>query len=86
MKYTIEILQSAQKQLSRIDSRDQGKIIEAIRALADSPRPPGCMKLFDRPGWRIRVGVYRVIYEIEDDRLVVLVVALGHRGNVYRNL
>jgi len=82
--YTVIILRSAQRQLARIDRQDQPRIISAIQALADDPRPPGCKKLTGRDAWRIRVGVYRVIYEIDDDRLRVLVVAIGHRGGVYR--
>ena len=84
MSYTVEILRSAQKQLAAIDRQDQPRIISAIRTLANEPRPPGCKKLTGRPAWRIRVGVYRVIYEIHDNRLLVLVVAIGHRREVYR--
>jgi mRNA interferase RelE/StbE len=82
--YTVEILRSAQKQLARIDRQDQDRIISAIRELAKEPRPPGSKKLAGRPAWRIRVGVYRVIYEVYEDRLFVLVVAIGHRREVYR--
>ena len=82
--YRVEILRSAQKQLAKIDRQDQSRIISAIRALANDPRPPGCKKLSGRPAWRIRIGTYRVIYEIHDDRLLVLVVTIGHRKDVYR--
>lgn len=82
--YRVEILRSAQKQLAKIDRQDQSRIISAIRELANDPRPPGCNKLSGRPAWRIRVGTYRVIYEIHDDRLLVLVVTIGHRKDVYR--
>jgi len=82
--YTVEILRSAQKQLARIEPKDQARIISAIRELAATPRPSGSKKLSGRPAWRIRIGVYRVIYEIHDERLVILVVALGHRREVYR--
>lgn len=84
MTYAVEILRSAQSQLARIASQDQPRIISAIRELAHNPRPPGARKLRGRDSWRIRVGVYRVIYEIHDDRLVVFVVAAGHRREVYR--
>lgn len=83
MMYTIEILRVAQKQLGGIDRLEQQRIIEAIRQLAHAPRPPGCKKLSGRPAWRIRVGVYRVIYEIHEGRLVILVIAIGHRKDVY---
>jgi mRNA interferase RelE/StbE len=82
--YRVEILRSAQRQLGKVDRQDRPGVIHAIRALANDPRPPGCKKLSGRPAWRIRVGVYRVIYEIHDDRMLVLVVAIGHRKDVYR--
>lgn len=84
MTYAVEILRSAQRQLARIDRQDHHRIIDAILALASNPRPPKCKKLSGRPAWRIRVGPYRIIYEIHDGRLVVLVVAIGHRREVYR--
>ena len=84
MTYTVEILRSAERQLAKVDRQDQPRIISAIRSLASNPRPPGFKKLSGRPAWRIRVGVYRVIYEIHDDRLLVLVVAIGHRKDIYR--
>jgi len=84
MKYAVEILRSAQKQLSKIDPHDRPRLIEAIRALGENPRPEGCKKLSGRRAWRIRVGHYRIIYEIHEDRLVLLVVAVGHRRDVYR--
>ena len=84
MIYAVDTLRSAQKQLVHIDRQDHPRIIAAIRSLADDPRPPGSKKLSGRPAWRIRVGPYRVIYEIYDDQLLVLVVTVGHRREVYR--
>jgi mRNA interferase RelE/StbE len=84
MSYSIEILRVAQKQLAKIDRSRQPRIIEAIRGLAANPRPSGCKKLSGRPAWRIRIGSYRVIYEIQDDRLLILVVGVGHRKDVYQ--
>ena len=84
MKYAVEILRSAQKSLSTIQAGDRAKIGDAIRALADDPRPNGSRKLTAREAWRIRIGKYRVIYQIFDDRLVVSVVSIGHRKDVYR--
>ncbi|MFP4459780.1 MAG: type II toxin-antitoxin system RelE family toxin [Candidatus Zixiibacteriota bacterium] len=86
MKYSIKILKSAQKKLSKIDEVSQDRIIEAIRGLANQPRPRGCKKLSNRPAWRMSVGNYRVIYEIYDNELRILVIALGHRRDVYRGL
>ena len=84
MTYSVEILRSAQKQLAKVDRQDRSRIIAAIRELADQPHPPGSKKLSGRPAWRIRVGVYRVIYEICDDRLLIMVIAIGHRKDIYR--
>ena len=84
MTYCIEILRSAQKQLSKINRQDQDRIISSIESLANNPRPDGCKKLSGRPAWRIRIGSYRVIYEIQDEKLIVLVVRIGHRREIYR--
>lgn len=83
MTYAIEILRPAQKELGRVAREDRPRIISAIHALAGEPRPQGSRKLVGRPAWRIRIGPYRVIYEIHDNRLLVLVVAVGHRREVY---
>ncbi len=84
MKYELLIERSAKKALSIIPSPHQGRIIAAIRGLAEDPRPDGIKKLSGRDAWRIRVGNYRVIHEIDDDRLIVLVVSIGDRKDVYR--
>jgi mRNA interferase RelE/StbE len=82
--YTLAILRTAQRELARIDPRYRSRIIESIRALGANPRPPGCCKLSGRDAWRIRVGDYRVLYEIHDSELRVVVITLGHRREVYR--
>lgn len=82
--YAVEMLRSAQKQLTRLPAEDQERILVAMEALADEPRPQGCSKLTGRDAWRIRVGDYRIIYEIFDDRRVVIVVVVGHRKDAYR--
>ena len=84
MSYHLHIERSAQKALTKIERADRIRLIEAIRALNDAPRPPGAIKLSGRDAWRIRVGAYRVIYEIQDDRLMILVIHVGHRREVYR--
>ncbi len=84
MSYSIRILRRAQKALARLPKRDYERVRDAIRALAENPRPPGARKLRDREGWRIRVGVYRVIYEIDDANRAVTVLDIGHRGDIYR--
>lgn len=84
MSYALEILRLAQKQLAWIDAPQRSRIIDAIHSLSQTPRPVGSKKLSGRPAWRIRVGDYRVIYEIHDGRLLILVVEVGHRRDVYR--
>ena len=84
MTYAVEILRAAQRQLAKVERDQQGRIIQAIRDLSANPRPPGCKKLSGRQAWRIRIGSFRVIYEVHDDRLVVLVISIGDRKEVYR--
>jgi len=84
LKYSIEILRSAQKQLAKVNPKDRQRIINVIHSLSDNPRPVNSRKLTGRNAWRIRKGEYRVIYEIYDEKLVILVVVIGHRREVYR--
>ena len=84
MTYAVFIRKSARKTLARIAAPFQDRIIRAIRALANTPRPHGVKKLSGRDAWRIRVADFRIIYEIHDDRLVIVVVTIGRRGTVYR--
>lgn len=84
MSYAIEIVRSAVRNLNKIPVDDRNRVIDAIRGLADNPRPPGCRKLTGREAWRVRIGLYRVIYEIHDTRLTVLIVAAGKRSEIYR--
>ena len=83
MSYQLHIERSAQKALSKIERDDQLRLIETIRLLEQDPRPAGAKKLSGRAAWRIRAGAYRVIYEIHDDRLLVLVIQVDHRREVY---
>lgn len=84
MKYSLVFLRSAKKQLSELPEQDKVRVARGINKLRDDPRPSGAIKLTNRNAWRIRVGVYRVIYEIADSVLKVTVVEVGHRGDVYR--
>ncbi|MEI6387970.1 MAG: type II toxin-antitoxin system RelE/ParE family toxin [Spirochaetota bacterium] len=84
MNYSIEILKAAQKQLGKIQGSEQEKIVSEVRALSVNPRPLGCIKLRGRDAWRIRSGDYRIIYEIKDSTLAVIVIAIGHRREIYR--
>ena len=87
MPYTVEILRRAEKALRALTDRKLYlRIREVIDALAVEPRPHGCTKLSGAKNiYRVRVGDYRIIYQIEDDRLLVLVAEIGHRREVYRD-
>ena len=83
--YRIEFRPRAEKELDALSRDAQRRIVRAIDALAEDPRPAGCVALKGGEGLlRIRVGPYWVIYLVEDDRLVVLVVRVGHRRGVYQ--
>ncbi len=84
MMYSVFIQRSAAKAIEHISNPFKDKIINAIHKLANDPRPSGCKKLSGREAWRIRIGDYRVIYEINDKSLIVLVVNAGHRKNIYQ--
>ncbi len=83
--YRILIERAAEKDLARLSPEIHERVISAIRGLATIPRPPGCRKLAGgKNDWRIRVGDYRVIYEIADEIRVVRVNRVRHRREVYR--
>jgi len=84
-EYTITFAQSARKELERLSANVVSRVFPKIEALAQSPRPPGCRKLqgFENL-WRIRIGDYRVIYQVFDEELVVDIVAVRHRSKAYR--
>jgi mRNA interferase RelE/StbE len=84
MTSTVLILRRAQRELQRLPQEAYERVREAMRGLAQNPRPPGCLALTGRAGWRIRIGDYRVIYEIDDVQHTVTIVHVGHRRDVYR--
>ncbi len=83
MTYRIELRPAAVRALKHIDHKDRDRIRGAIALLGEDPRPPGAQALQGRPGLRVRVGNYRIIYTIQDEVLLVVVVTLGHRSDVY---
>ncbi len=84
MAYTVELKPSARAELGKLPQDVQRRIVRALVALGENPRPPGVKKLKGYVNrWRIRVGDYRVLYEIHDRILFVLVVKIGHRSDVY---
>ena len=84
VKYSIEIKQSAQKELDKLDDALFSRIDRKILALADTPRPAGCKKLKGyKDQWRVRVGDWRVLYIIDDAAKLVSVTRIAHRREVY---
>ena len=81
--YKISISKTAQKQLDKLPDSLAERLITAIYDLAENPRPHGCKKLKGHDAYRVRSGDYRIIYEIFDKVLVINVVALGHRRDIY---
>lgn len=84
MSYAVFILRRAQKELAGLPREVYLQVRDAIRELSQEPRPIGCKKLVGREGWRIRIGDYRVIYQINDEQQTVTVLHIGHRRDVYR--
>jgi mRNA interferase RelE/StbE len=81
--YQVVIEKLAQKQLAKISAPHYQKIVEALKNLAVNPRPHGYKKMKSRSGFRVRIGEYRIIYNIKDDILTVYVLIIGHRRDVY---
>lgn len=85
MTYAISMAPAAVRQLRKFDPPGRRRIQAAIELLASDPRPPAATQLVGGAGeWRVRTGDYRVVYEIRDDKLIVLVLSIGHRREIYR--
>ena len=82
--YRLLIKASAGKDIEALPKRNRGRIIAKIGSLSTDPRPPGCEKLSGNDQYRLRQGNYRILYEIQDRDLIVVVVKVGHRREVYR--
>jgi mRNA interferase RelE/StbE len=82
-RYEILVRPSVKKDVKYIPKADLQRIMERITKLQDDPRPPGCVKLSGLEYYRIRQGDYRIVYEIEDARLIVIIVKVGNRKDVY---
>ena len=83
--YSVELTRTAEKQLRRVAKRDRSRLLDAIEALGTKPRPQGARKFQGYEDiYRIRVGQYRVVHEVIDDRVLVIVLKLGHRKDIYR--
>jgi mRNA interferase RelE/StbE len=83
--YRVEFRPAALREIRKIDRSMQPRIQGAIALLAQDPRPPASRALRGRPGFRLRVGDYRIIYTVNDGILLIVIVTVGHRREVYRN-
>lgn len=86
MTYRVTLSPMAARQLRKLDAPVRRRIQAAVDLLAEQPRPPAATRLVGGAGeWRVRTGDYRIVYEIEDDHLLILVLRLGHRREVYES-
>lgn len=84
MSYTVFLKSSAEKELDRLDAKTHGRVIKQLLALKGNPFPKGVKKLRGREGYRIRIGDYRILYEIDENMKKIEIFALAHRKEVYR--
>jgi mRNA interferase RelE/StbE len=85
--YAIELTRAAERALAALPKKDLLLVDRKIRQLADEPHPPGSAKIQGQEGlYRVRAGDYRIVYQVEDDRRIVLVVIIGNRKDIYRGL
>lgn len=86
MTYRITLAPAATRQLRKFDPQVRRRIQAALELLSSDPRPPAATRLVGGAGeWRVRTGDYRIVYEIKDDELIVLVLRVGHRRDIYRS-
>ncbi len=85
MTYEVEITPAAKRQIKKLTKSIQQLIVKRLEELVENPRPPGVLKMEGEENlYRVRVGDYRIIYQVQDRMLLIVVVKVGHRGNVYR--
>ncbi len=83
--YSLVFKKSVAKDLRSIPNKDVKRILEQINILLENPRADGCIKLSGQEKYRVRQGVYRIVYEIQDSELIITVVKVAHRGTVYKS-
>lgn len=84
MTYKIEVKKSVLKALKKIPREDQVKVARRIQQLASKPYPANCLKLAGSSFYRIRCGAYRIIYDVQENKLVIIILKVGHRKDVYK--
>ncbi|MCK4842029.1 MAG: type II toxin-antitoxin system RelE/ParE family toxin [Methylococcales bacterium] len=85
VKYSLAFKKSVAKDLRNIPNKDVKRILKSIELLCENPRADGCIKLSGQERYRVRQGVYRIVYEIQDTKLIVLIVKIAHRSVLYKN-
>jgi len=85
-RYIVEYRPAAKKTLEKISRTDQLRIYAAVELLQDDPRPPASLKIKGTDYFRVRVGNYRILYSIENQKLLVLIIDIGHRREIYRTV
>ena len=83
-EYSVEISKSAAKEIRDLPKPYLVKILKIIKSLATNPHPAGSIKLTSVEAYRVRVGPYRVVYQVENEKLVILIVRVGHRKEIYK--
>jgi mRNA interferase RelE/StbE len=83
--YSLAFKKSVAKDLRNIPNQDVERILKRIDSLRENPRAEGCIKLSGQERYRVRQGVYRIVYEIQDTALIVLVVKIAHRSEIYKS-
>jgi mRNA interferase RelE/StbE len=83
--YSLAFKKSVAKDLRNIPNKDVHRILQRIDTLCENPRAEGCVKLSSQEKYRVRQGVYRIIYEIQDHKLIILVVKITHRSQIYKS-
>ncbi len=84
-KYSLAFKKSVAKDLRSIPNKDVKRILKCIESLRDNPRGEGCIKLSSQERYRIRQGIYRIVYEINDSELIIMIVKVAHRSEAYNN-
>jgi len=84
-RYNLAFKKSVAKDLRNIPNKDVKRILKSFELLCKNPRADGCIKLSGQERYRVRQGVYRIVYEIREDELIILVVKVAHRSVVYKN-
>ena len=84
-KYSLSFKKSVAKDLRNLPKKDIKRILKCIEVLSLDPRADGCIKLSDQERYRVRQGLYRIIYEIQETELIIMVIKVAHRSTIYKN-